>query len=173
MSRLSDISDSLAGEEKKALEEMASRRGKKPSGPYIPLMHHPELARLIERLGYYLKFEATLPRDIYQFVVLSIAARFNAEFEWADHVGPARRSGLPEHIVEALKAKKHETIDGDYALVSEMMEHVLGYNSIPAGLQQKLAGMYGIKGVIEIVVLCGFYQLIGEVNAGFDVPLPG
>jgi 4-carboxymuconolactone decarboxylase len=135
-------------------------------------MHHPELARHIERPGYYLKFAATLPRDVYQFAVLSIAARLNAEFEWADHVGPARQSGLPEDIIEALRTKNTETITGGYAAVAEAMKYVLSYRSIPDKLQRELAGMYGMAGVIEIVVLCGFYQLIGEVNASFDAPLP-
>jgi glyoxylate carboligase len=63
-------------------------------------------------------------------------------------------------------------ITGGYAAVAEAMEYVLSYRSIPDKLQQELAGMYGVTGVIEIVVLCGFYQLIGEVNASFDVPLP-
>ncbi|MDD5007246.1 MAG: hypothetical protein PHU49_03550 [Syntrophorhabdaceae bacterium] len=135
-------------------------------------MHHPELARHIERPGYYLKFAATLPRDVYQFVVLSIAARFNNEFEWADHVGPARQSGLPEDIIEAIRTKHTGAITGGYAAVAEAMEYVLSYRSIPDKLQRELAGMYGMAGVIEIVVLCGFYQLIGEVNASFGVPLP-
>jgi 4-carboxymuconolactone decarboxylase len=172
MARLSDISETLQGEEKRILDEMIARRERKPGGPYVPLLHHPELACHIERLGYYLKFEATLPRDVYQFVVLSIAARFNAEFEWADHEMPARQSGLPEDIIEALRTKNAGAITGGYASVAEAMEHILGYRSIPDRLQQELTGMYGITGVIEIVILCGFYQLIGEVNASFDVPLP-
>jgi 4-carboxymuconolactone decarboxylase len=172
MARLSDAADALQGKGKKILEEMTARRGKMPKGPYVPLMHHPELARHIERLGYYLKFEATLPRNVYQFVVLSIAARFNAGFVWADHLGPARESGLPEDIIEALRAKDTEAVTGDYAAVAEAMEYVLSYRSIPDGLQQELTETYGVAGVIEIVVLCGFYQLIGEVNASFDVPPP-
>jgi 4-carboxymuconolactone decarboxylase len=172
MARFSDVSDTLQGEGKSILAEMTARRGKKPAGPYIPLMHHPELARHIERLGYFLKFEATLPRNVYQFVVLSIAARFNAEFVWADHLGPARESGLPEDIIKALQARNAGAITGDYAAVAGAIEYVLSYRSIPDGLQQELAGAYGVAGVIEIVVLCGFYQLIGEINASFDVPLP-
>ena len=39
-------------------------------GPYSALMNHPKLCAKIEDLGFYLKFQGHLPRNIYQFVVL-------------------------------------------------------------------------------------------------------
>jgi hypothetical protein len=57
-------------------EKMSARRktkGEGFGGPYLALLNHPELARRIEELGFFLKFEGTLPRTIYQFIVLSIA----------------------------------------------------------------------------------------------------
>jgi hypothetical protein len=44
-------------------EKMAARRkshGKGFGGPYLALLNHPELARRIEELGFFLKFEGTL-----------------------------------------------------------------------------------------------------------------
>jgi 4-carboxymuconolactone decarboxylase len=57
-------------------EKMSARRkakGEGFGGPYVALLNHPELARRIEELGFFLKFEGVLPRPIYQFIVLSIA----------------------------------------------------------------------------------------------------
>jgi len=51
------------------------------------------------------------------------------------------------------------------------MELVMSYRSIPDKLQARIVELYGIKGLIEIVVLCGFYGLIGMVNTSFDVPV--
>jgi len=57
--------------------EMAAKRkarGEGFGGPYIALLNHPELARRIEELGFFLKFEGVLPRPVYQFIVLSAGA---------------------------------------------------------------------------------------------------
>ena len=57
-------------------EKMAARRraqGEGFGGPYLALLNHPELARRIEELGFFLKFEGALPRTIYQFIVLTVA----------------------------------------------------------------------------------------------------
>ncbi len=53
-----------------------------------------------------------------------------------------------------------------------MVECVLGQQSIPQDTQDALAKQVGLKGVIELVVLCGFYQMIAAVIFAFDVPLP-
>src|SRR6266481_5947928 len=70
-------------------ETMAARRkgrGEGFGGPYLALLNHPELARRIEELGFFLKFEGALSRPIYQFIVLSIARATGAGFEWQDHI---------------------------------------------------------------------------------------
>jgi hypothetical protein len=52
------------------------------------------------------------------------------------------------------------------------MDCALRYQSIPGPLQDEIIAAFGIPGLLEIVTLCGFYGLIGMVNACFDVPLP-
>src|SRR3974390_2899129 len=61
-------------------------RGESFGGPYLALLNHPALAKRVEYLGFFLKFEGLLPRPIYQFIVLSVAKATGADFEWHDHV---------------------------------------------------------------------------------------
>ena len=76
-------------------ETMAARRkakGEGFGGPYVALLNHPELARRIEELGFFLKFEGTLPRTIYQFIVLTHRARHRRRLRMArPHRACARR----------------------------------------------------------------------------------
>ena len=86
-------------------EEIAARRkarGEGCGGPYLALLNHPELARRIEELGFYLKFEGVLPRPVYQFIVLSVARSTGAAFEWHDHVRHALAAGLPHEAVDGI-----------------------------------------------------------------------
>src|SRR5919201_4036208 len=85
--------------------EMAARRnarGEHFGGPYLALLNHPELARRIEELGFFLKFEGALPRPIYQFIVLTVARTTGAGFEWQDHIAHARAAGLPEDVIQCI-----------------------------------------------------------------------
>ena len=174
MARLPDPTGRLSGDGRAIYERMLARRQSQCTGlygPYTALLHHPRLAEGIERLGYYYKFESTLPRDVYQFVVLAFAKRTGIEFEWLDHLDHARRAGLPEEVIDALAAGDGQ-LPEPYRSVRECMDVVLRYQSIPESLQAEVVRLVGVEGLLEIVTLCGFYGLIGMVSTSFDVPLP-
>jgi len=91
--------DALSAADRAIFDRLKARRaavGAPFTGPYLALMNHPELAEKIEALGYQLKFDGALPRDVYQLVVLMVARACRAPFEWLDHVDHARTAGVPE-----------------------------------------------------------------------------
>lgn len=155
-------------------EAMVAKRksqGAPFSGPYEALMNHPELCQKIEALGYYLKFQGHLPREVYQFVVLAVARETKAAFEWEDHIAHAVAAGVPQEVLDALKMHgvvAHPFTD-PYRLAAKVLEATLFWKNIPAGVQSEALANYGICGFIEIVVLSGFYQMFSAINQGFDI----
>jgi 4-carboxymuconolactone decarboxylase len=176
MATLPDPIETLHGDQQKIYEEMNARRQKAAGhpldGPYVPLMHNPALAQKVEMLGYYMKFESKLPRDVYQFIVLSVGRRTGVAFEWVDHVDSARAAGLPEAVIQALLRRDPAPLPEPYELLARALDSILAFKSIPGRLQEKLIERFGTAGLVEIVVIGGFYQLIGVINQSFDVPLP-
>lgn len=174
MATLPDPTKSLTGEGLAVYEDIASRRAAKGVhhlGPYVPLLNDPELAKRIEQLGFYYKYKATLPRDVYQFIVLVFAKHCGVAFEWLDHIAAARAAGLSEDLIAAID-KGETAFPEPFGKVHDCMGYALSYKSIPKPLQDEIIAAYGVSGLSEIVTLCGFYGLIGMVNACFDVPLP-
>jgi 4-carboxymuconolactone decarboxylase len=174
MASLPDPTAKLAGEDLAIYEDILARRrakGVDHLGPYIPLLNHPELARLIEQLGYYYKYKSALPRGVYQFIVLTIAKRSGVAFVWADHVEAARAAGLPETVIDSIGAGTPASAP-PFDIVAETIDCAFAYRSIPLGLQESAVARFGLNGFIEIVTLCGFYTLMAMVNACFDVPMP-
>ena len=98
--------------------EMAARRSEKGEafgGPYLALLNHPELARRIEELGFFLKFDGALPRTVYQFIVLTIARATGADYEWQDHVAHARAAGLPAGVIDAVASGRTAALPQPYS----------------------------------------------------------
>jgi 4-carboxymuconolactone decarboxylase len=175
MSTLPDSTGNLTGKAKAIYNDILERRtaqGATVRGLYIPLMNHPELTQHIERLGYYLKFEGKLPRDAYQFIVLSMARRIGVAFEWIDHVEPAKAAGLSNALIDAVLKTDRGSIPHPYSLILDTIDIVLEFKSIPENIQTKMIDIYGVQGLLEVVTLCGFYQMVGEITEAFDVPLP-
>ena len=152
--------------------EMAAKRksrGEDFGGPYIALLNHPELARRIEELGFFLKFDGVLPRPAYQFIVLSVAQATGAAFEWHDHVQHALAAGLSQDIIDSIGARRTGTLPHPYALLHGILEKTMSWQALPGELQSRAVAQWGREGLVEIVVLSGFYQMFAAINQGFDI----
>jgi len=174
MASLPDPTATLGGADKEIYDDIVRRRtakGVHHLGPYIPLLNHAELAKNIERLGFFYKYESDLPRDIYQFIVLEVGRQSGVDFVWRDHLEKARSAGVPEAVIKAI-ASGEEDLDQPYQLVRSLMDWTFRFKSIPKDLQDRLIAEFGLDGLLEIVTLCGFYTMIGMVNVCFDVTLP-
>jgi 4-carboxymuconolactone decarboxylase len=148
-------------------------RGEGFGGPYIALLNHPELARRVEELGFFLKFEGVLPRPAYQFIVLTVAHATGAAFEWHDHVEHALAAGLPQAVVDAIGAGRTQTLPQPFALLSTILAKTMAWQPVPDDLQARAAAQWGAEGLVEIVVLSGFYQMFAAINQGFEIRPPG
>ena len=167
----------LSSSDRAIYERMVARRkaqGAGFGGPYAALMNHPQLCERIEELGYYLKFEGRLPREIYQFVVLCVARRCGAAFEWIDHVKHAEAAGVPQEIISAIqRGDSPQSITTEpYALVAQLLSATSAWTSIPQAVQDGIIQRFGVEGLVELVVLSGFYQMFSAINQGFDVTPP-
>lgn len=169
--------DVLDPDDRALFDAMTAKRaeaGAPFDGPYLPLMNHPQLASRIEALGYYLKFQSTLPREVYQFVVLKVARACDVPFEWVDHVEHAREAGVPEVVIEALRTGAAIELPEPLATAAPVVEAALAWRDVPAAAQQVALQRFGRQGLVELVVLSGFYQMFSAINQGFAVPLrPG
>lgn len=174
MAKLPFNPNNLSAQEKSIYEGMVLQRKKEGSsfgGPYAALMNHPLLCQKIEDLGFYLKFQGHLPRDVYQFVVLSVAQSTETTFEWADHLAHALAAGVPQSVIDTLKTSGvfKNDFPEPYHLAAKLLNATLIWKNIPQPLQDSAITVYGMQGFIEIVVLSGFYQMFSAINQGFDV----
>ena len=172
MARLSDILGSLDSDAQKVYERIAAKRGK-IRGPYVPLMHHPALAERVADLGEYLRFGSTLPGDLRELAILITARHVAQPFEWIMHAPVALKEGLPAEIIEHIRARDDlSTLPARYVRAARLVQHVLAREPVPQALQDKVEQEVGVTGVVELVVLAGYYQTIAAVLFAFDVPLP-
>lgn len=177
MAQLPFDPSTLSPADRALYERMVERRkaqGAGFGGPYAALMNHPQLCEKIENLGYYLKFEGHLPRDVYQFVVLYVARRTGAAFEWVDHIQHAEAAGVPSPLIGALRQGEDVSAVAapPYDLVMQLLDSTLSWRNIPPHVQDEAIRIFGIQGFVELVVLSGFYQMFSGINQGFDVALP-
>lgn len=172
MARLPDPTANLDPEARKLYDAMAAKRGR-IDGMYGAMFNHPALVEHVANLGTYLRFGATLPGEVRELAILLAARRLSVPYEWVKHVPPAEAAGLSAEVLEALRQEKPlDAFSPLYPKIAQAVSIVLAERSLPADLQADLEKELGLKGVLELVILVGFYRLIAAFIRAFDVPLP-
>ena len=98
---------------------------------------------------------------------------YRAGFEWHDHIAHARAAGLPADVIDCIGSAPTAALPQPYALVHAILEKTMAWQIVPNDLQVQAVTQWGKRGLVEIVVLSGFYQMFAAINQGFDIrPTP-
>jgi 4-carboxymuconolactone decarboxylase len=155
-----------------AAEISAGPRGE-VRGPFIALIHHPELARRIQSLGEQLRWGSKLPAALLELAVLVTARRWTCQHEWYMHEKLARKGGLDGRIIEAIaQGREPEGMSPDetavYAFCREA--HATGHVHDPAFAD--VTRRFGLDGALELLALSGYYSMMAMVLNTASMPLP-
>ena len=156
-----------------AAEITAGPRGE-VRGPFIALIHNPELARRIQKLGEHLRWEGKLPPQLKELAVLITARLWNCQHEWVMHSKLALEAGLGAGIVEALReGKDPKGLSDEEQEVVAFCREVHGTGRAGDESFAAIQRRYGLDGALELVALNGYYTLMAMVLNTAGLPLPG
>jgi 4-carboxymuconolactone decarboxylase len=141
-------------------------------GPFLALIHHPELAQRLQQLGEQLRWGAKLPPRLVELAVLVTARRWTCQHEWCMHEKLARKAGLADEIISAIARNEIPAMDTEATAVHAFCTeaHASGRVSDPAF--DAVKARFGLEGALELLALCGYYSLMAMVlnTAGFPLP---
>lgn len=164
--------DMTPAQREAAAEISAGPRGE-VRGPFLALIHHPELARRIQALGEQLRWRSKLPPALLELAVLVTARRWTCQHEWLMHEKLARKAALEPKIIEAIaQAKLPEGMSADESLVHAfcLQAHTTGRvnDTTFAAARER----FGLDGVLELLALNGYYSMMAMVLNSAGLPLP-
>uniref|UniRef100_I2Q467 Carboxymuconolactone decarboxylase-like domain-containing protein n=1 Tax=Desulfovibrio sp. U5L TaxID=596152 RepID=I2Q467_9BACT len=165
--------DNLPPDAHALYDRLAAKRGH-IDGMYRTLLNHPALTAQVSGLGTFFRFgESVLPADLRELVILWTARRLGAAYEWTKHEPEARQTGLGEAAIEAIRrGERPGTLSRLEKAALAAADAALAPASLDPAHQTILEEALGRQGLLEIVVLAGFYRMIAGVIFAFDVPLP-
>jgi len=155
-------------------DRIAQSRGR-VAGPFAALLHSPELARRIAETGHYVRFEGPLSQAERELAIITVARVFDAQYEWAAHAVLARKAGVREEVIAAIRERRApagftpaEAQIFGYAN-SLLREHRVSDEAF-AALQKR----FGLEGLVDLTATIGYYAMIGCTLNAFGIePTPG
>ena len=155
-----------------AAEIAAGPRGE-VRGPFIALIHHPELARRLQALGEQLRWKSSLPAHLVELAVLVTARRWTCQHEWFMHEALARKAGLNPSIIEAIRDGHEIPPNTDENLILAFCRDAHTTGRVTDETFAKVRDRFGLQGALDLLALCGYYTLMAMVLNTAGLPLPG
>ncbi len=142
-------------------------------GPFNALFYSPVLGEAAQRLGEVVRFETSIPPPLRELAILMVAAKWHAQYEWWAHEKIARTVGLDPNVVTGLKAEilpefKHSS----EAVVYHFTRELIAQQRVSEQCYTKAVELLGEKGVVELVLLLGYYTLVSMSLNVFEVSVP-
>jgi 4-carboxymuconolactone decarboxylase len=148
-----------------AFDSIVASRGA-VQGPFLMFMHSPEVAERVAHLGAYVRFEGTLDMRVRVLAAMTVAREFHAMYVWGAQTGGARRLGVPEETITAIREDHSRGIAPADAEIVEFTRQLLRQHRIEDGLFKKMHARFGNDELVQLTTAIGYYTLLGmTVNA--------
>jgi 4-carboxymuconolactone decarboxylase len=162
----------LTAEQRRVAEEIAATRGI-ARGPFEVWLRSPEMADRAQKLGAFARYQTSLPKRLTELVILITARLWTAQFEWAVHEAEARRAGVPEPVIAAIKAgQRPAALQEDEAAIYDFVHELYATRAMSQGTYDRAHGLLGTQALVELVGVIGYYGLISMTLNVFDCDTP-
>ena len=165
--------DQMTPEQRAVAAEIAAGPRGEVRGPYVALLHHPELARRLQSLGEQLRWKAKLPPRLLEMAVLVTARRWTCQHEWVMHEKLAREAGLGADTIEAIsESRKPQHLSAEEAAIYAFCTDAHATGRVSDVAFEEIKARFGLDGVLELLALCGYYSMMAMVLNTAGMPLP-
>jgi 4-carboxymuconolactone decarboxylase len=143
------------------------------AGPFNAFVHAPGVGRRLASLGHVVRFETSIERRLSEVAIITVGARWKAEFEWWAHARMAREHGVAGAVVDAIGRGEEPPFEADdERVVYAVARQLAGHGQVDSGAYAAARRWLGDAGMVELVSLCGYYTLVSFLLNAFTVPLP-
>src|SRR5262245_19761144 len=164
-----DKKEDLAPKHQPIYDAILQSRGA-VGGPWLALLHSPELAQRTAHLGSYVRFESTLDRKLIEFTALVAARELECKHEWAAHVAHGQKAGIPMATIRAVYEKKGtERFSSEDAQIVSFVREMLHSHRVTEPTYQAIYGRLGGQAMLELAVTIGYYAMLACTLNTFHV----
>jgi 4-carboxymuconolactone decarboxylase len=143
------------------------------AGPLRAAIHNPDLAAHWSAIGEVLRFNTSLPKRLSELAICVTGRRWSSQVEWYIHARIAAEAGIVPAILEAIReARPPSFADPLEALVYDFTRSLQQDGSVPDALYEAARQAFGVKGVVELTALIGYYTMVSMTLNAHQIPLP-
>ena len=142
-------------------------------GPFNAMLHHPAAGGVVQRLGELLRFEGILNDAQREVAILTVGRHWRAQYEWWAHVRIAEGVGVTPDLIQAIYDQAPLSgFASDLTAIHTFVRELTETQQVSDAAYAVAHAELGDEGIVELVILAGYYGVISGILNTFEVPLP-
>ena len=117
-------------------------------------------------LGAYVRFEGELDMRVRVLAAMTVARELDAVYVWGAQTGSARKQGVPESTITAIREKHTRGMPPEDAQIVEFTQQLLQKHRVDDATFKAVQARFGNDGLIQLTGAIGYYSMLAmTVNA--------
>lgn len=165
---ITDKSD-VAPEHHALFDRLAALRGR-ISGPSTVVLHSPGLAGPWNEVGEYLHRESVVEPEHAELAVCATARERDCGYVWNAHVPLARKAGLPEATIDAVRERRPVAgLPAAQRAVVLYVRQLLQANRVESEVFDRMLSAHDPRWMVELTAWVGRYGALAGILNAFEV----
>ena len=162
----------MTPEGQKIWDEIETSRGGVARN-YAALLNNPKAASGLAALGGYARFETALEPRIKTLAILAAAREAGGHYVWTVNQRGAKEVGLSDDIIAAIREFRAPVgLEANDASVVQFVIELLRHHRVSDTTYQALKAQIGDDGIIDVLVVSGYYHTLAHCLQALEVDLP-
>jgi len=142
-------------------------------GPFNAFMYSPAIGDITQQLGAAVRYGTSIPPRCRELAILMVAADWKSDYEFWAHAKIARKEGLSDSIIESIRcAQQPAFTDPTESVIYRFVRELMETRGVSDVVYKEAVQSLGDTGVVELVILTGYYHMISMILNVFEVSLP-
>src|ERR1051326_5585326 len=161
MARLPSITskDQVAAKDRDTFDSIVASRGA-VQGPFTMFLHSPDIAGRVAHLGAYVRFEGSLDMRVRVLAAMTVAREFEAVYVWGAQTGGARRLGVPESTISAIRENRSDGVPAEDLQIIDFTRQLLRRHRVDEPTFKAMQARFGNDELVQLTTAIGYYSLL-------------
>ena len=174
LSRLPPLARADLDAEGKAVYDRIVGTGPAPTtGPVALSLYSPKIAQVFSDLNGYLRYNGALSPRHTEVAICVAAWEIEQQYEYSAHEPAALRYGAPQAVIDTIKYDREPVgLSPEETVIIKLGRQLMREHRVDSELYAEAVGLFGRKGLVELVTVMGDYVMVGMVMTAIDQQVP-
>jgi len=142
-------------------------------GPFSMLLHSPQLAERLLPLVAFFRDDSIVEPRLRSLAILTAAREHRAAYVWAAQVAAARRNGVPEQLIDLIRAKRDPgKLSADERDVIHFARQLMRTRGVEQATFDALKSRHNAQWIVELTAAATYFSFVAGFANALEIPPP-